>query len=250
MVSTGLDMLNYKINNMDNVQDSYTLFHKQKVSHHLYPTEWVIRTMLGKYPELKLDKSNYNGGNILDLGFGDGRNMKLLANCGLTVSGVEITQETVDLVKKSMELLEVTADLRVGSNTSIPFGDAYFDYILASSACYYVDGNSSFDDNMNEIKRVLKTGGSLIANFPAFVANSDVEQSFILQNATRLEDDHIIVGGDIYGLRNGYKFKAFDSVEKLTHYFEKDFTNISVGVCMDNYYGVQINQFILTAQKK
>ncbi len=235
---------------MDNVQDSYTLFHKQKVSHHLYPTEWVIRTMLGKYPDLKLDKSNYAGGRILDLGFGDGRNMKLLSNCGLQVSCVEITAETVDLVKKSMELLDVTADLKVGSNTNIPFDDAYFDYILASSACYYVDGNSSFDDNMTEIKRVLKTGGSLIANFPAFVNISNVQQSFILQNATRLEDDHIIVGGDIYGLRNGYKFKAFDSAEKLNLYFEKDFTNISIGMCMDNYYGVQINQFLITAQKR
>lgn len=234
---------------MENVQSNYTEFHKKKLSRHLYPTEWVIRTMLGNYPELKLDKSFYAGGSILDLGFGDGRNMSLLNNCGLKISGVEITEETVELGKKSMDSLQIQADLRVGSNTNIPFMDASFDYILASSSCYYVDGAASFDDNMKEITRVLKNRGSFMANFPAFTNINGIEPSFILKDAVRLEDDHIIIQNDIYGIRNGYKFKAFDSVEKIRAYFEKDFTNVSVGLCMDNYYGVQINYFILTAQK-
>lgn len=234
---------------MENVQNNYTEFHKKKHSGHLYPTEWVIRTMLGSYPELQLDKSAYAGGKILDLGFGDGRNMSLLNNCGLKIAGVEITEETVELGKKSMHALQVDADLRVGSNTNIPFDDASFDYILASSSCYYVDGDGSFDDNMNEIKRVLKKGGYFIANFPAFTDIEGVEQSFILKDAIRLADDHIIIQNDIYGIRNGYKFKAFDSADKIKRYFAKDFANVSVGLCLDNYYGVQINYFIISAKK-
>jgi SAM-dependent methyltransferase len=235
---------------MENVKSGYTQFHLKKASRHLYPTEWVIRTMLGSYPQLKLDKSNYAGGKILDLGFGDGRNMSLLFNCGLQVYGVEITEETIELGKKNMEMLQVTAELKVGTNREIPFDDQFFDYILASSSCYYVDGDSSFDDNMKEISRVLKPGGTLIANFPAFIDNEKVPVSFILENATRTEDDHVIIQNDIYGIRNGYKFKAFDSKEQIENYFSRDFQNVSVGVCMDNYYGVEINQYILTAQKK
>jgi SAM-dependent methyltransferase len=234
----------------NNIKEEYTNFHIRKKSNHLYPTEWVIRTMLGSYPELKLDKSRYQGGKILDLGFGDGRNMKLLSNCGLKIHGVEITQETVDLCYKSLAMLQVEAELKVGSNTNIPFEAEYFDYILASSSCYYLDSDNTFNDNMQEIKRVLKKGGSFIANFPAFIVNDKIAPSFILENAERLNDGHVIVRNDIYGLRNGYKFKTFDSKQGLLDYFSNDFQNISIGLCIDNYYGVQINVFFITAQKK
>lgn len=234
---------------MENVQDKYTQFHKNKSSGHLYPTEWVIRTMLGNYPGLVLDKSQYNGGQILDLGCGDGRNISLLHNCGLKIAGVEITEETVALVRSNLKAFGIEAELKVGSNKNIPFADAYFDYILASSSCYYVDGSSSFDDNMSEIKRVLKTRGTFIANFPAFINIHSIPPSFILENAVQMADGHVIIRNDIYNIRNGYKFRAFDSEEKIKDYFKSDFDNICVGVCMDNYYGVQINQFIVTAQK-
>ncbi|MBL0049429.1 MAG: class I SAM-dependent methyltransferase [Bacteroidetes bacterium] len=235
---------------MENVKNKYTEFHLKKASHHLYPTEWVIRTMLGTYPNLKLDKTHYNGGKILDLGFGDGRNLQLLRNCGLKVYGVEITPETIALGKQNIEYLNVEAELRVGSNSNIPFEDSFFDYILASSSCYYLDNNSSFDDNLNEISRVMKKGATLIANFPAFIDIQEVPVSFILKDSIALADDHVIIKGDIYGLRNGYKFKTFSSEQSIHNYFSRAFENISVGVCMDNYYGVQINHFIVTAQKK
>ncbi len=90
--------------------------------------------------------------------------------------------------------------------------------------------------------------GSFIANFPAFVSN-DVPISFILENAELLDEGHVVINNDIYGIRNGYRFKTFDSREAVINYFKKDFINISVGLCLDNYYGVQINQFIITAQK-
>jgi SAM-dependent methyltransferase len=234
---------------MENVKNAYTEFHKKKATKHLYPTEWVIRTMLGSYPELKLDKSHYQGGKILDLGFGDGRNLALLNNCGLDVYGVEITEETVELGRKNLEIVQAHAELRVGSNATIPFEKDFFDYILASSSCYYIDEQSTFQDNVREISRVLKQGGSLIANFPAFV-REDIKPSFILENCVRLDDGYIIIQNDIYGIRNGYKFKTFDSEQGIRDYFGKDFYNVSVGLCMDNYYGVQINQFIVTAQKK
>ncbi len=131
---------------MKDVKDNYSLFHRNRFSNHLYPTEWVIRTMLGKYPGLHLDKSNYIGGKILDLGFGDGRNMLLLQNCGLKVYGVEITEANVNLGKSRIGNLQIEAELKVGSNAEIPYESQFFDYILASSSCYYVDEGFSFDD--------------------------------------------------------------------------------------------------------
>jgi SAM-dependent methyltransferase len=121
---------------------------------------------------------------------------------------------------------------------------------LASSSCYYLDEDNTFDDNMREINRVLKKGGSFIANLPAFIDNDKIPQNFILENAEHLEDGHVIIRNDIYGLRNGYKFKTFDSKQGVLDYFSKDFQNISIGLSMDNYYGVQINSIFITCRKK
>src|SRR5690242_11498497 len=110
---------------MENVQESYSAFHKARQSAHLYPTEWVIRTLLGKYPRLDLDKSRYPGARLLDLGFGDGRNMPLLRNCGFDIHGVEISDEIVALGAAKLEALGIAATLRKGTNAAIPFPDGF-----------------------------------------------------------------------------------------------------------------------------
>lgn len=232
------------------IKKEYTNFHQKKQSQHLYPTEWVIRTMLGSYPELKMNRSCYQGGKILDLGFGDGRNMQLLHNCGLQIHGVEISDETCELVGNRMMESGIEVDLRTGSNSQIPFPDNYFDYVLASSSCYYVDRPDTFDDNMKEIARVLKQGGTLIANFPLFSPNSAVvNESFILQDAETSADGHIIIKNDIYGIRNGYTFKAFYSTQDLTNSLSAYFNDFSFGRCLDCYFGVSINSIFTTCRK-
>jgi len=235
---------------MEDVKKSYSDFHKSHFSNHNYPTEWVIRTFLGTYPYLKLDKSKYNGGSVLDLGFGDGRNIQLLSNCGLNVFGVEITQQICTSVSEMLELKNITADLRVGSNINIPFPDSSFDYILASSSCYYVDGDSSFKDNIIEISRVLKPGGYLIANFPLFSKVLGIDESFILKNCEFLNEGHVRLRNDIYGIRNGYVFQTFQDEYELKDTLSPFFIEVYSGKLYDNYFGVQINALICVAKKK
>ena len=116
---------------MKNVNESYTAFHQAKRHPHVYPTEWVVRTLLGTYPNLTIDKSRYSGGSIVDIGFGDGRNWPLLHNIGFDIHGVEITPEIVALGNTKADELNIPVKLAVGTNASIPFPDAYFDYALA-----------------------------------------------------------------------------------------------------------------------
>lgn len=232
------------------VKESYTEFHKKRKSEHLYPTEWVIRSMLGTYPELKLNNKKYKGSKILDLGFGDCRNMPLLHNCGFDIYGVEITEDVVSLGETTLQDLNIKANLKVGSNTNIPFPDEYFNYILASSSCYYVDANTSFEENLKEINRVLKPGGFFIANFPLFSQFKEIPESFILDKCEFTDDGHIIIRNDIYGIRNGYKFKAFQNKADLQKNLSSFFDELSVGYTLDNYYGIQINTLISTSRKK
>ena len=133
---------------------------------------------------------------------------------------------------------------------NIPFEDNYFDYILASSSLYYIDGEDKFERNVNEVLRVLKPGGWLIANF--IVRSPDpnvVQESFILKDCTWNEDGSFIVKNDIYGIRNGYTMKCFRDKEELQEFLSVNFENIGIGCYYENHYGVQINGLISASQK-
>jgi SAM-dependent methyltransferase len=228
---------------MKDVKDSYTAFHEDHNATHVYPTEWVIRTFLGNYPNLSLDKSKYAGAKILDLGFGDGRNWPLLYNQRFDIYGVEITDKVVALGNQRAGSLGIPATLRVGRNSAIPFEDNFFDYLLACHSCYYVDKDTTFQDNLNEIVRVLKPGATFVSSLPE--PNGD-----IFKNCLEKEDGHVEIRNDPWGLRNGYLFKWFPSEQEIHKTFSPFFDNLSIGLCCDNYYGVQINVWLLVCQKK
>ena len=82
--------------------NSYGDFYRTRDPVHVYPVEFVVRAFLGNYPGLKTDKSVYPGKTILDVGFGDGRNMPLLHNLGMRVFGVEISEEICRLATSRM----------------------------------------------------------------------------------------------------------------------------------------------------
>ena len=228
---------------MENVQKTYTEFHKVKHTVHMYPTEWVIRTLLGKYPNLELDKSKYKGAKLLDLGFGDCRNMLLLNNCHFDIYGVEISEDIISLAFEKLKNINATATLKKGSNADIPFEDAFFDYLLACHSCYYVDKDTSFSDNLKEMARVIKPGGTLLASLPA-------PGNFILKDCIVLQDGHVQITNDPYQLRNGYIFRTFESEDDVRKTFSPFFANIQVCECQENYWGVQINYFLVAGDRK
>ena len=229
---------------MKDLKLTYTKEHLLKASIHTYPTEWIIRTMLGNYPDLKINRDIYKNAKILDVGFGDCRNMPLLYNIGLEIYGIEISEEIVQLAYKKLHDLNIPANLKVGTNTSIPFDNNFFDIILSSSSIYYVDENSTFYDNLKEYLRVLKKDGILIANFP------EKSKSFICKNAINLNNGHIRITNDVHNLRNGYIFKVFESKEQINKELSPYFRNISVGYLYEEYYGYELSMFILVAEKK
>jgi len=140
---------------MDEIERKYDDFYRKRNPEHVYPVEFVVRAFLGNYPRHRSDTKSYLGKRVLDLGFGDGRNMPLLRNLGMEVFGVEISQEICDLTKNRMKGLGIEVDLKVGRNRDIPYSDDCFDAVLACHSCYYIDLETRFDHNLREIARVL-----------------------------------------------------------------------------------------------
>jgi SAM-dependent methyltransferase len=224
------------------VKETYTDFHVSHNPAHVYPSEWIIRTLLGNYPGLSLDRSKYPGSKILDMGFGDGRNWTLLHNASLEIYGVEITEKILTLGQERARALGIPVTLKLGTNSAIPFEDNFFDYILASCSCHYVDAGTTFSDNLREYHRVLKPGGSLIATLPE-------AESSIFEGCIDLGDGHVEIRNDPWGIRNGYTFKMFRSEQDVKEVFSPYFDSFSIGLCCDNYYGIQINLFLLVCRK-
>ncbi|WP_265214664.1 class I SAM-dependent methyltransferase [Herbaspirillum lusitanum] len=229
-------------NQSSNINSSYERHYAERAKAKVYPTEFVVRTMLATYPKLDFIKP-VPGNTILDVGFGDGRNTVLLCDSGLEVSGIEITQGIVDQANARMKNLGHRVDLRVGRNSSIPFGDSYFDYILACHSCYYCDEGQTLQDNLKEYSRVLKPGGFVIAS----VAN---RSSYIFEGAKELADGSLEVANDPYNNRNGYRLHGFSNTADIENYFSPLFNNFSFGAADNDYYGISERVFWVICQKK
>jgi SAM-dependent methyltransferase len=225
------------------ITEHYADFYSQRNPQKVYPVEFVVRTLLGTYPNLKLDRSVFRGAKILDLGFGDGRNMPLLHDLGFEIYGVEISEEICRLTQTRMERLGVPTRLETGSNSHIPFGDEAFDFILACHACYYVSPGESFAENLLEIARVLRPGGRFIFS----LAKTD---TYVLDNADSLGNGHFRITHDPRGLRDGGVFRAFESRQEIVDELGTYFDDFALGLCENDFYGTYEKVWIGTCLKK
>jgi SAM-dependent methyltransferase len=220
----------------------YHTFYRERDPFNVYPVEFVVRALLGNYPRLKTEKSSYSGKLVLDLGFGDGRNMPLLHNLGMRVFGVEISQDICDLAQRRMKRLSIDVEARVGRNNSIPYEDGFFDILLACHSCYYVDPGSCFEDNLNEIARVLKPRGS-------FVFSAPIGTSYIMKDALDLGDGHMEITADPYGIRNGSILKKFDTEMDIERTFAPLFENFAIGSCRNDFWGIEEHVWIVVCRR-
>jgi SAM-dependent methyltransferase len=227
---------------MTEIQDKYSAFYKARDAAHVYPVEFVVRAFLGSYPRLKSDLTLYPGRRVLDLGFGDGRNMPLLCDLGMEVHGVEIAEEICQRAVERLAALGYAVEARVGRNHQLPYADAHFDHILACHACYYVDHGTTFSDNVKEIARVLRRGGR-------FVFSAPIGTSYIMNGATSLGDGHMRIANDPYGVRNGYVMRKFDSAAEIETAIEPFFIDARIGMARNDWWGIDEQVWIVVCRR-
>ena len=214
------------------INNHYTDFYKTRNPLRVYPTELVVRMILARYPRLALDKAAYPGAKILDIGFGDGRNTVFLCEQGFDVYGTEITEEIVSLTQERLTKHGLKATLSVGRNSSLPYEDGFFDYILACHASYYIDDGETMEDNLREIQRVLKPGGTFLTSVP-------MNSTYLLEGGKRLDHGATVVAQDPYSNRVGYTIHGFDSTEDIEALFGEWFGKFRFGSTQSDYFGIQ-----------
>jgi SAM-dependent methyltransferase len=127
---------------------------------------------------------------ILDAGCGTGAVLEQLGNPQKHV-GIDLSPEAVALCRQR-GLFNVTQ----GDLNALPFADASFDAVICSSVLYHRWVND-VAKALQELRRVLRPGGLLLLNFPAyeFLHSAHDEAVFTARRFTRNEVHRVLLAG-------------------------------------------------------
>lgn len=101
----------------------------------------------------------YAAGKLLEVGCGMGTDLLQLARRGMNTTGIDITEEGINLAKIRFELYSVPTELKVDDAENLSFSDNSFDVVYSFGVLHHTpDTQKSID----EVLRVLKPGGSAI----------------------------------------------------------------------------------------
>lgn len=104
--------------------------------------------------------------SILEIGFGSGSFFEklFLEAEGLHVTGIDYSQEMVDLAKAANRSLIGSGRLHLykGSSDELPFDDLSFDKVFCNMVIFFWDQP---ENHLKEIRRVLKPGGTFYSGF-------------------------------------------------------------------------------------
>ena len=104
-------------------------------------------------------------GFVLDLGCGVGRHVVYLAERGFRMAGVDISPSGMRLTQEVCSLRQFNFEGHVSDMSTLPWEDETFDAVLSISAIHHHQ-RREIVRTLGEVRRVLKPGGLLLADFP------------------------------------------------------------------------------------
>ena len=150
---------------------------------------------------------------ILDVGCGYGRTLNELSLAGFTnLSGVDISEK---MVARGLALYPDIV-LRKNQSGGIPFEDNAFDAVIILAVLTCIIDNAEQEKFINEIKRVLRTGGVVYIN--DFLLNHDQRN---VDRYRQYEAQYNRYG--IFELPEGVTFRhhTWERIDELTSGFDK-----------------------------
>jgi SAM-dependent methyltransferase len=129
-----------------------------------YPDEQVVR-FLARYVSRRMgfsaDAVRHASGAApsgLDLGCGKGRHVLLMCELGIRAHGLDVSEVAISFARAWLKSRGFAADLRTGSMTALPYGDASLDFVVSHGVLDHALNDVRIKANA-EVERVLKPGG-------------------------------------------------------------------------------------------
>ena len=99
------------------------------------------------------------GKRVLEVGVGAGTDHVQWARAGALLTGVDLTQEAVDLTSERLELEGFAPDLRVADAEQLPFPSDHFDIVYSYGVLHH---SPDTERCIAEVHRVLRPGGTAL----------------------------------------------------------------------------------------
>jgi ubiquinone/menaquinone biosynthesis C-methylase UbiE len=137
-------------------RDEYATMFRVEETHWWYKAlhQLIFQTLETELPDWREKE-------IVDVGCGTGAILKQLGNPDKNV-GIDIAPEAISFCRQ-----RGLNNVQEGDILALPFPDASFDAVICSSVLYH-EWVSDVEGAMREMHRVLRPGGVLLINVPAF----------------------------------------------------------------------------------
>jgi ubiquinone/menaquinone biosynthesis C-methylase UbiE len=106
-----------------------------------------------------VDFNAYRGKKLLEIGCGAGVDLVRFARAGAIVTGVDLSQTSIELARQNIAQNGLQADLQIMNGEALQFADNSFDIVYAHGVLQYT---ADSDRMISEIHRVLKPGGEAV----------------------------------------------------------------------------------------
>ena len=103
--------------------------------------------------------ADQSGGKLLDAGCGHGRDSKFFSEKGLKVTGIDISQELIEIAREKSD-----AEFKVMDFRDLGFSKESFDSIWASASIFFVPPED-MQKAVEKFSRVLRPGGRLFVSY-------------------------------------------------------------------------------------
>ncbi|MCH2185781.1 class I SAM-dependent methyltransferase, partial [Myxococcota bacterium] len=99
------------------------------------------------------------GKDVLEVGVGAGTDHVQWARAGARLTGIDLTQEGVDLASERLSMEGLQANLRAADAEALPFDDASFDIVYSYGVLHHSPNTVRC---ISELHRVLRPGGTAL----------------------------------------------------------------------------------------
>ena len=101
----------------------------------------------------------YRGKKLLEIGCGLGTDLLQFARGGALTTGVDLTEQSIELARKRFGMYGVPGEFQVADAERLPFPDGHFDVVYSFGVLHHTPDTPR---TIREVHRVLKPGGEIV----------------------------------------------------------------------------------------